>query len=576
VATPSLGRVSTRGLWQRLAVGVLLLLALGALLVSPAAAASLFPDVPSSHPYASAIVDLSDRKIISGYEDGTFKPEAPVWRQHFAKMIVLTFGLPVSESDVCPFTDVDTSSGGYLYPDHYIAVCAAKEITKGTSPSHFSPTDNISRAQLVTMVVRAATNLKPGVLSSPPSGYVGTLGNFDPTHGPTMESAEFSGLLAGLQGFGPGWNPWADATRGEVAQILHNLLGKLRPTGFEINGQPYRFLAALIPGWYWGQWSEANDVAIVTQARQAGFTVLQLTLPGYEAPLGTFHEDELKHLDHLVDVARQNGMYLILPFIHGLAISVQTELPFYNPDGLAGLMHEAQLREAFKQHMAKLITRVNSVNGLRYVEDPTILSWMIIEEPVSAPSNYPRGLPDMTASEIADWVQESGVFIKGLDHQHLVSIMTTAAIDAFNQSGQDWKSIFQVSALDFIEAEDAEARILTLPGNMATYDALYAVNKPIVMMLSYTGAVDQNKYGQDYRWQAETMRQVADLYLKRGAVALAIFSWRANTYDAPGFDRNYSYSIDNALIVAALGDIAAKLGWSGAPPYPLDFVGLTH
>ena len=36
--------------------------------------------------------------------------------------------------------------------------------------------------------------------------------------------AEANGLLAGIPGYGEGWNPWAPATRGEVAQLLFNTL----------------------------------------------------------------------------------------------------------------------------------------------------------------------------------------------------------------------------------------------------------------------------------------------------------------------------------------------------------------
>jgi hypothetical protein len=186
-----------------------------------------FSDVSENNPYSSAISDLTAREIISGYQDGTFKPDAPVWRQHFAKMIVLTFGLACTEADVCSFTDVEKGGAGTSYPDNFIAVCAANEITLGTSAGHFSPTANISRAQLVTMVVRAATRLRPGSLAAPPSSFAGTLGPFDSTHGPTMLTAEFNGLLVGLVGFGASWDPWASASRGEVAQLLQNLLTRL-------------------------------------------------------------------------------------------------------------------------------------------------------------------------------------------------------------------------------------------------------------------------------------------------------------------------------------------------------------
>ena len=203
--------------------------ALALLLFTPflpaSASAPSFPDVPGTHPYYAGISDLAGRNVISGYDDGTFRPDSPVWRQHFAKMIVGALALPCSEANTCPFADVAVGGSSTLYPDNYIAVAGAKGITQGTSPGRFSPTANITRAQVVTMIVRACGTLQPGLLVAPPPGFGGTLGNFDPIHGPNMRQAEFSGLLAGLVGFGSGWNPFAPASRGEVAQLLHNLMG---------------------------------------------------------------------------------------------------------------------------------------------------------------------------------------------------------------------------------------------------------------------------------------------------------------------------------------------------------------
>ncbi len=61
-----------------------------------------FSDVRADHPYYAAITDLASRGIISGYggdREGLFGPSDLVRRQQFAKMIVGSLGLPVSEAD---------------------------------------------------------------------------------------------------------------------------------------------------------------------------------------------------------------------------------------------------------------------------------------------------------------------------------------------------------------------------------------------------------------------------------------------------------------------------------------------
>ena len=178
----------------------------------------VFPDVSMTYHYADAIYGLANLHIIGGYESGLFGPGDPVKRQQFAKMIMLTMVLPVSTADICPFGDVPASTtADPLYPDHYVAVCSAHSITVGTAPGFFSPGNPISRAQLITMVARAAN------LPAPPAGYDPGFANFSEVHYPWAAKAAYAGLLQNLEGLGADYDFWASATRGEVAQVLWNL-----------------------------------------------------------------------------------------------------------------------------------------------------------------------------------------------------------------------------------------------------------------------------------------------------------------------------------------------------------------
>ena len=224
VLSTSMQVAKRRRLLVNLSVAAIIVVALTASLGSLAlAASSSFPDVPGSHPNYAAITDLADRGIISGKTDGKFYPSDPVTRQQFAKMIVGTGGYPVSEANVCPFGDVTVSGPGDLYPDNFVAVCAAQGITLGKTETTFDPTGNITRYQVISMVVRTANDLQPGLLAAPPAGFGAWSG--DPTHGANAARAEYNDLLAGLDL--ASLNPLGNMTRGEVAQVLHNLLLKL-------------------------------------------------------------------------------------------------------------------------------------------------------------------------------------------------------------------------------------------------------------------------------------------------------------------------------------------------------------
>ncbi len=181
-----------------------------------------FPDVPSTHPYYNAIMDLASRRIINGYTNGNFGPGDPVTRQQFAKMIVKTLGLTVTGNEICPFVDVDAQVGtDPFYPSKYVAVCAASGITMGKTATTFAPTSNITREQLITMVSRAAN------LIEPPNGYVApfTEGSFStPEHYRNARKAAYAGLLDGIVGMGQSYAFMGSATRGEVCVLLYYLL----------------------------------------------------------------------------------------------------------------------------------------------------------------------------------------------------------------------------------------------------------------------------------------------------------------------------------------------------------------
>ena len=187
-----------------------------------------FRDVLPRHRYYEAIQELRARGLFDGYAVGLdfeFHPDDSLLRAQFAKMLCGAFNLQVSEeASYAPFADLGPDDLTDLYPHEYAAAALAAGITKGTGATTFSPWADITRAQLVTMIVRAAQSRDPGRLTEPPADYVGTIGDFSPVHAPNMRMAEYNGLLAGLVGFGAGWDPWAPATRGEVAQMLWQLI----------------------------------------------------------------------------------------------------------------------------------------------------------------------------------------------------------------------------------------------------------------------------------------------------------------------------------------------------------------
>lgn len=188
---------------------------------------SFFLDVPGTHPYFQAIQGMAEASIINGYDVAggkEFRPDNDVWRWQFAKMICGALGLAVNESLVAPFPDLGPDSPANLEPHDYVAAATAEQIIRGYPDGTFRAYTPISRAQVVTMVVRALSNRYPGTLAAPPSGFTATWGSFHSEHGPNARIAEFNGLLQGLPLGSAANDPWQAMPRGEVAQVLWNMM----------------------------------------------------------------------------------------------------------------------------------------------------------------------------------------------------------------------------------------------------------------------------------------------------------------------------------------------------------------
>ena len=194
--------------------------------VSSPTITSPFRDLDSASPYAVAVLRLAEISAVDGYSDGSFGTDRSVTRAQVAKMVSATLGLVDTKVTATPFIDLGRPDAN-LYPHTFVAALVAVGALRGTSSSTFSPWNPVTRAQLVSIVVRAMRTLEPNSLAPPPAAFAQTMGSFSTDHDESVRLAEYNGLLNGLDGFGSTWDPWLPASRGEVAQILFNVASLL-------------------------------------------------------------------------------------------------------------------------------------------------------------------------------------------------------------------------------------------------------------------------------------------------------------------------------------------------------------
>lgn len=108
---------------------------------------SSYTDVKITDWFNNAICTLSNAGIISGYPDGSFKPNGKITRAEFATIASRFFDIEVSGVDAFP--DI---SGHWA--EQYINEAAAAGIINGYEDGTFRPQKLITRAEAMTMVNR--------------------------------------------------------------------------------------------------------------------------------------------------------------------------------------------------------------------------------------------------------------------------------------------------------------------------------------------------------------------------------------------------------------------------------------
>lgn len=111
-----------------------------------------YSDVSDTAWYAAAVSTLSKMGVISGYPDGTFRPNAPITRAEFAAMIA-RFDDTAKSADT-PFTDI---SGHWA--ENAIGKAYGNGWVEGSSKTVFCPESNLTRAETATLLNRVLHRL---------------------------------------------------------------------------------------------------------------------------------------------------------------------------------------------------------------------------------------------------------------------------------------------------------------------------------------------------------------------------------------------------------------------------------
>lgn len=223
-------------------------------------------------------------------------------------------------------------------------------------------------------------------------------------------------------------------------------------TLFERDGRPWRHTGANM--WYCA-WLGANQAGRARLGREldrlAALGVRNVRLlggaeagplrasvsPAFVDRAGTLNTDLLTGLDHAMAMIGARGMTAVIYLTNNWEWSggMMTRLWFATgryldnndpaapwpafPDAVAEFYGNRSATAGFFTYLRMLVTRVNSVTGRAYRDDPALMAWQLGNEPRPgvSPAVIERVLPAYYA-----WIDASAALIRECDPNHMVSL----------------------------------------------------------------------------------------------------------------------------------------------------------
>jgi len=270
---------------------------------------------------------------------------------------------------------------------------------------------------------------------------------------------------------------------------------------FYDGNKPWRYVGT--NNYYLNHIDAAKRDSIFADARALGMKVMRVWAFG-EAPLnhevtqdweksryftlapGKYNEENLKHFDSLVASASQHGMRLIIGLANNWADygGAPQWAAYFGYKDKDDFFDKPEVQKAFRDYVKMLATRVNTVTGVVYKDDPTIFAWDLMNEPECK--------RDETGATLAKWVAETSSFMKkdlGVKQLVTTGLEGFHATNGKHYSGEDFVGSQQCPTIDFATyhiypaTEYTRWNLDTTKAVITRYvsDAHNILHKPVVM-----------------------------------------------------------------------------------------------
>lgn len=208
---------------------------------------------------------------------------------------------------------------------------------------------------------------------------------------------------------------------------------------FTLNGKTFYFSSA---NQYYLFYKSQNMIdGVFNEAKSLGLNVFRtwgacdgVWKDGYsfQPSAGVYDENTFKKMDYIIYRANQNDIRLIIPLVdnwdHFGGMNKYVE---WSPTASSHdeFYTDAYCKQWYKGYVNYFLNRINSITGVAYKNDPTIMIWEL--------ANEPRCQSDPTGDKLQSWINEMASYIKTIDVIHMVS---TGEEGWYKKDGAtDWK-----------------------------------------------------------------------------------------------------------------------------------------
>ncbi|HUO58486.1 MAG TPA: cellulase family glycosylhydrolase [bacterium] len=160
---------------------------------------------------------------------------------------------------------------------------------------------------------------------------------------------------------------------------------------------------------------------------------------------GQFREEAFKDMDKVVVAAAKHHQRLVMALANNWADfgGAPEWVKFFGLSDKNEFFKNKQVIAAFKEYVKAMVNHVNTITGVAYKDDPTIMAWDLMNEP--------RDEGDTTGKTLAAWIEEMSTFLKSLGIRQLVTTGSEGlrATNGTHYSGTDFILDHQFPSIDY-------------------------------------------------------------------------------------------------------------------------------